>query len=60
MSGKKLMHDPKCRELAEYFLPSDVSERLKAELAQAVQDAVENWIAEEAARLKVELEPTVQ
>ena len=36
--------DPKSRELAEHFLPSTVREELKRELAQVIQDAVEDWI----------------
>jgi hypothetical protein len=48
-------HDPKCRELAEYFLPSEASERLKAQLAQAIQDAVEEWALAEKAELEAAL-----
>lgn len=37
--------DPKCYELAEYFLPSGLpSGRLLDELAQHIQDAVEDWL----------------
>lgn len=44
-------YDPKCRETAEHFLPSTASERLKAELAQHIQDAVEDWLVSERDRL---------
>ena len=40
-------YDPKCRELAEYFLarPQEfLIEPRVAELAQAIQDAVENTL----------------
>ena len=37
--------DPKCYELAEYFLPTDpVLDRLRTELAQSIQDAVETFL----------------
>lgn len=36
--------DPKCLELAEYFLPDQASDDLKAELAQHIQDQVEYWL----------------
>ena len=36
-------HDPKCRELAEYFLPDFASERLKSRLARDIQEAVDDW-----------------
>ena len=39
---KNYSFDPKCQELAEYFLPSGVSEELVKDLAQAIQDAVED------------------
>lgn len=44
--------DPQCRDLAEYFLPKAASERLKVELAQHIQDAIEDWIRGESARLQ--------
>jgi hypothetical protein len=47
MSG----HDPRCHELAEYFLPTAASALLKAELAQHIQDAVEDWLTAERDRL---------
>jgi hypothetical protein len=50
---KTYSFDPKCQELAEHFLPSGVSERLVKDLAQAIQDAVEDhceleWIKHSA------------
>lgn len=45
-------YDPACLTLAEYFL-GGVSDRLKAELAQAIQDTVEDWIEAERDRLRV-------
>lgn len=44
--------DPKCLELAEHFLPSAASEQLKNELAQTVQNAVEEFCEMEADGLK--------
>ena len=41
--------DPKCLEVAEHFLPESASVSLKWTLAQHIQDAVENWISENAA-----------
>lgn len=35
--------DPKCMELAEHFLPSQATDSLKKELAQHIQDAVEDF-----------------
>jgi len=39
------MFDPKCYELAEYFLRDNgaATEEHKSDLAQAIQDAVEDW-----------------
>ncbi len=47
------MHDPKCYELAEYFLDDEtlrgahivVDQRhMKSLLAQHIQDAIEDWL----------------
>jgi hypothetical protein len=40
------MFDPKCYELAEYFLEDydDIADDVKDELAQEIQDAIENWL----------------
>jgi hypothetical protein len=35
--------DTKCLELAEHFLPATASKEFKDDMAQAIQDAVENW-----------------
>lgn len=37
-----MSYDPKCEELAKYFLPSGSSERAIQLLAQRIQDAVED------------------
>ena len=41
------MFDPKCYELAEYFLADNgaATEEHKSDLAQAIQDAVEDFNA---------------
>jgi hypothetical protein len=49
------MYDEKCLELAEHFLPEVASRRLKAELAQEIQNAIEDWMTAEAARLAAAL-----
>jgi hypothetical protein len=43
--------DPKCYDLALYFLPTDASERQIAALAQHIQESVEDWISFELERL---------
>lgn len=56
-----MAYDPRCQDLAEVFLPSTASERLKQELAQEIQDTVERWIAAERDRLATEIKgPTRQ
>ena len=39
-----MSHDPKCHELAEYFLPRNASKLAKSELADAIQDTVETFL----------------
>jgi hypothetical protein len=51
-----MTYDPECEKLARYFLPSNTSERLVREMAQAIQNAVEEYIAEEGGRLAKILE----
>lgn len=51
MKNKAYSFDSKCYELAEHFLPSTASERLKNELAQAIQDAVEDYCELELMKL---------
>ena len=41
MSG---LFDPKCYELAEYFLAEHPGRRSKEELASRIQDAVEDYL----------------
>jgi hypothetical protein len=36
--------DPKCNELAAYFLPPEASEAERASLSQHIQDKVEEWL----------------
>lgn len=43
MMGK--LHDPQCYDLAEYFLPAAATKKQKSELAQHIQDAVEDWLS---------------
>lgn len=50
-----MSYDPACITLAEHFLPTTAPDRLKSELAQAVQDCVENWLESEARHIKDEL-----
>lgn len=52
------MHDPKCRELSEHFLPTMASERLKRELAQHIQDEIESWMQYEAVNLAEMITPS--
>jgi hypothetical protein len=50
------MFDPKCLKFAEEFLPGGVSDRIKRALAQAIQDAIEEYCVGEAVNLKASLE----
>lgn len=44
MMATKPAHDPRCYDLAEYFLAETVcTEADREELAQAIQDTVEAW-----------------
>ena len=40
----KYSFDSKCLELAEHFLPAEATESVKYELAQTIQDAVEDFM----------------
>jgi hypothetical protein len=44
---RKWSFDPKCYELAEHFMPPEAPKRVINELAQAIQDAVEDHITGE-------------
>jgi len=46
-------YDPKCEDLAREFLPSDINPNLYAELAVAIQEAVEDWL--ESKMVEIEL-----
>ena len=50
-----MSYDPKSYELAEHFLPSAASDRLKSELAQEIQTRIEDWLEYEAAELRESL-----
>lgn len=54
------MFDAKCYGLAEYFLPADASEGMKDALAQAVQDAVEDWLSGTIVEQRAEIEQTIE
>lgn len=41
--SRKYSFDPKCMDLAEHFLPSHATQSVKNELAQTIQDAVEDF-----------------
>jgi len=36
--------DPRCRELADHFLPADADEIMRAAMAQNIQDLVDDWL----------------
>jgi hypothetical protein len=40
----KYSFDSKCLDLAEHFLPSHATQECKNELAQSIQDTVENFM----------------
>lgn len=44
--SRKYSFDSKCFDLAEYFLPAEATESVKNELAQSIQDAVEDFTME--------------
>jgi len=46
-------YDPKCEDLEREFLPSDINPNLYAELAVAIQEAVEDWL--ESKMVEIEL-----
>lgn len=48
------MFDPECYKLAEYFLSREASGRLKDELAQEIQDTIEDWLTSERNRLTLQ------
>jgi hypothetical protein len=60
---KSLGYDPECDKLSRYFLGEfDVENhpRLVSELAQVIQDAIEDWITAERDRLASEIERAPQ
>jgi hypothetical protein len=38
--------DPKCGDLANHFLPLMTTNKLRDQLAQYIQDAIEDWLNE--------------
>lgn len=55
--------DPECFKLAQYFigeLGSTHHPRLAAELAQVIQDAVEDWLRSETQRMTSEKDRPLQ
>jgi hypothetical protein len=51
-----MSHDPKCHELAEYFLPRNVSKLAKDELADAIQETVETFLKYDLPTYEAEVE----
>ncbi len=47
--------DPKCFELAEHFLPDKIREQTKEELAEHIQNSIEEWLEDTMTQLKIEL-----
>ena len=43
-----MTYDPESRNLAAYFLDPNKSEKKISELAEVIQEAVENWFQEDA------------
>jgi hypothetical protein len=56
-------YDPECDKLSRYFL-GDLGAanhpRLVSELAQVIQDAIEDWITSERERLSAEIQRAPQ
>lgn len=54
----RTLHDPACYELAEHFLSDEAAtEHDCTRLAQHIQDAVEDWIAENIMRAPEDRKP---
>lgn len=53
-----MSYDPECYRLAEHFLTTQASERLKSGLAQAIQTAAEDWIEAGSIEVKTRLAKT--
>lgn len=52
------MYDPACEDLALHFLPDQwfpSRARVAAELAQAIQDAIEAWLDDRVTALEAEV-----
>lgn len=48
-----MSYDEKCFELAGYFLPETSRVELQEQLAQAIQDAIEDWLESAAVEAKL-------
>ena len=56
-------HDPECDKLARYFLGdlgAEQNPRLVGELAQVIQDAIEDWLTSERDRITAQLQEPPQ
>lgn len=52
----KYSYDSKCKDLAEHFLPEDVSVEMVRDLSQAIQDCVEDFLSAAEQRAAQETE----
>jgi len=55
MPKPKYSFDSKSFDLAEHFLHEGASDQLKNELAQEIQDAVEDWFGAEEERINADV-----
>jgi hypothetical protein len=46
-----MSYDPKCDELARHFLPDGAPESVAHELAQFIQNQIEDWLEYEFSKL---------
>ncbi len=53
---KNNLHDPACYDLACHFLGA-APEHLKDELAQHIQDSIEDWLRAEQQSIEMDLKP---
>jgi hypothetical protein len=55
MGDKGFSYDGACETLARHFLPDNIPDRMPRELAQVIQDCVENWLEAERDRLRASI-----
>jgi hypothetical protein len=55
-----MAYDPKCEDLARYFLGTKMTPKLVADLAQTIQDQVETWLRAEIDERVESLNRTIQ